>query len=810
MKNYIRKKVLALLLLSNSICIAQQTNSIKGTLINLNNEAVPFATIALRKTTKITQSNLDGKFEINNLSSGTYVVEIKCIGYKTKLDTLFLSTSTNYKAILEFSNENLDEVVVKATRVTNQNGMVFNNLSKEEISKQNLGLDAPMILNQLPNVVANSDAGNGIGYTGIRIRGTDGTRINVTINGVPVNDAESQGTFWVNMPDLLSSANNIQVQRGVGASSNGAGAFGATINFQTNQLNEKAYANVISTAGSFNTLRTTLAAGTGLLNNKFTLDARASRITSDGYVDRASSNLQSYYLSAAYYGKKSVLKFINFLGQEKTYQAWYYVPEDTLKKGNRTYNSAGAYYDTDGKLKHYSNETDNYKQNNFQLHFISTLNSRCTFNVTAHYTKGAGYYEQYKQNQLYSNYNLNDVVTAKGDTLTSTDLIRRLWLNNDFAGGLFNFNLTANNKLKFIIGGGGNTYFGKHYGKLRWLQNASNGEIDHEYYFNTANKTDLNFFIKTNYTPTSKLAIYLDLQGRQVDYKFLGYDDLLRRAPQIASYFFFNPKLGTNYSLNKNISVYASFAVANKEPNRDDFIQSNAKSRPKYETLYDTETGIKYINNSTVFNCNLFNMNYKNQLVLNGQVNNVGAYNRVNVDKSYRRGIELEFQKQIVKWFVVNSNLSLSSNKINGFTEFIDSSDAAYTVYTQYKINYTQTDISFSPSVVAGLQLIFKPIKNLEITFSNKYVGRQYLDNTSNNKRSINPYNVVDARLNYAIKTKFIPEINFMFSLYNVLNTKYETNGYTFSYYTDAQLITQNFYAPAAPINFLGGVSLRF
>ena len=784
--------------------------SLNGFIKTNTADQVSFALISIKNTQLSTISETDGSFSFKNLKPDTYIFVTKCLGFQERLDTIVLNQNLNFNLILEKSNKFLDEVVVNATRVDKGSGMAYNNIDIENIKKQNLGQDAPYLLNQLPSVVVNSDAGNAVGYTGIRIRGTDGTRINVTINGVPVNDAESQSTYYVNMPDLLSSTNNIQVQRGVGASTNGSGAFGASINFQTNELNEKPYSNVISTAGSFNTFRNTLMAGTGLLNDKFTLDARASKISSDGYINRASSNLESYYIAAGYYGKKSVIKFINFLGQEKTYQAWNYVSEDSINNGNRTYNSCGEYKDSKGNLFYYKNEVDNYKQNNFQLHFIHQINSNLKFNVTGHYTKGLGYYEQYKQGQSFSNYNLENIITTKGDTINSTDLIRRLWLNNDFVGGIFNFSYTHSAKLLMTLGGGYNNYFGLHYGRMIWAQYASNSKIDYEYNLNSANKNDGNLYLKLNIKPSSVLNVFIDMQVRQVKYSFLGFNDSLLSRLQIQKYNFFNPKFGLSYDLHKNLNIYTSFAIANKEPNRDDFVQSSPMSRPKPEQLLDLEIGAKYATKKIYFAANIYNMQYYNQLVLNGEINNVGAYNRVNVESSFRRGTELEFNAQLNKYFSLTGNFSLSQNKIVDFIQFIDSSDVNYTIYKQYKKSYKNTDISFSPNIVSSFALNINPIKNLEVSFINKYVGKQYLDNTSDDNRSIKPYNLLDIRINYKIKTNLIPEISFMFSLYNVLSENYFTNGYTYSYYEGEVLKKYNFYSPSAPINFLGGVSFKF
>lgn len=786
-------------------------HSISGKITSTKGEAVPFAAIGIKNTQLSLITNESGEFRFSGLQPDTYVLQVHSVGFLTKTDTLQVTTDVVYNPIMTVSNKQLDEVVVNATRVDNDNGMAYSNVSSETIQKQNLGQDAPYMLNQLANVVVNSDAGNGVGYTGMWIRGSDATRVNVTINGIPVNDAESQGVFWVNMPDLLSSTNNIQVQRGVGASSNGAGAFGASINFQTNSLQEKPYANVISTAGSYDTFRNTLAAGTGLMNNKFTLDARASSISSSGYIDRAKSNLQSYYLAAGYYGAKSVLKFINFMGQEKTYQAWNYVPEDSLKAGNRTYNSCGELYDANGNVSgYYANETDNYKQNNFQLHFIHKLNARVNFNISAHYTKGRGYYEQYKQDQSLDRYKISPLVTPKGDTINRSDLIRRLWLDNDFVGAIFNVNYTPKSRLAITLGGGYNTYFGRHFDRVIWSRYASDSEMDHEYDFNTANKNDANIYLKINYKPISQLSIFVDLQERAVSYRFLGFDDQFVSGMREQSYLFFNPKMGLSYNLTKQLNLYASAAVGHKEPNRNDFVQSTPKSRPLPEQMIDVEAGLKLLFKKAAFVANFYNMQYNNQLVLNGQINDVGAYNRINVPSSFRRGLELEAGADLNKYFSVSANLSLSQNKINNFTEYVDVYDTNGDFVKQEQIRYSNTDISFSPSSVSSVVLSFKPFKNFELSLINKSVGRQYLDNTSNEKRSIDPYNVTDLRINYGLRSRLIPEINVMVGIYNIFSHEYATNGYTYGYFTGSERSHFNFYAPAAPLNFLAGLSLKF
>ena len=804
------KKTFALTLILGSSQIAKSQFNLSGVLTSKEQKPIPFGIVNLKNTYLTTQANANGEYAFTNLKPGSYVVVTNCFGFIAKTDSVLITENLKLNIQLNDDNLNLDEVVVTSTRMNANSVFAHNNLTSEDIKKQNIGQDLPYALNSIPSVVINSDAGNGVGYTGIRIRGTDGTRINVTINGVPVNDAESQGTFFVDMPDLLSSTNNIQVQRGVGTSVNGAGAFGASINLQTNTLNEKPYAQINNSVGSFNTIKNTVMAGTGLINNHFTFDARASRINSDGYIDRAFSKMNSYYFSAGYYGKKTVLKAIAYSGSEKTYQAWYYVDQDSLKKGNRTDNPAGMYIDANGKVNYYKNETDNYKQDNYQLHFIHSFGNKLTANVTGHYTKGKGYYEQFKQGESLSKYKMPDVITAH-DTITNSDIIRRRWLDNDFIGAIANLDYKPTSKLNFILGEGYNIYYGKHYGEVVWAQFSNPNDFTPRYYDDKATKKDGNIYLKTYFKPTTKLNVFLDLQMRNVSYDFMGFDtSLVNAQPLNASYTFYNPKAGINYLLAKNTTVYASFGIANKEPNRDDFVQSSTKSRPKSEQLMDLEFGATQRFKNCYIAVNMFDMEYKNQLVLNGKINDVGSYNRVNVDVSYRRGAEIELNANITKYFTFNGNITLSQNKIKNFNEFIDSSDVNYTIYTQYKKVYKETDIAFSPNVIAAANFIFKPIKNLEISILNKYVGQQFLDNTSNSNRAINPYFVTDFRVNYTIYTKLIKEINLMAMIYNISNTRYETNGYTYSYYEGDKLFTKNFLAPSAPTHIMVGLNFKF
>ena len=558
-------------------------------------------------------------------------------------------------------NKILDEVNVNAVKADNKTPIAFTNLTKKEIQKSNLGQDLPFLISLTPSIVTTSDAGAGIGYTGFRIRGTDPSRINVTINGIPLNDSESQGVWWVNMPDFASSLENIQIQRGVGTSTNGAAAFGASINLQTIGVNELAYAKTNSTIGSYNTLKNNIELGTGVINKKFTFDTRLSQITSDGYIDRASSDLKSLYLQGTYFDKTSILKGIIFSGQERTYQAWNGVPLKYLDS-NRTYNSYT-----------YENEVDNYSQTHYQLHYSKNLSLSTNLNIAGHYTHGEGYYEQEKLAQNLMDYNLSNIIIGD-DTISSTDLIRRKWLNNDFGGITYAIN-HKRNKLNFTLGGAYNKYSGQHYGNIIWAEYASNGSFEHEYYRNIATKFDNNIFVKSDYQASEKTSVFIDLQLRNIDYEFNGNDVNGSLGKQNVELEFFNPKFGLTHKMSKNQILYGSYAVANKEPNRADYVESSPESRPVHETLYNTEVGYKYSDKWLIFNVNLFNMDYDNQLIKTGEINDVGYFTSKNVKSSFRRGIEVEGAYMINKNFKVNGNLTISENKVDTFTQYVDNWD---------------------------------------------------------------------------------------------------------------------------------------
>lgn len=799
-------------------------HAIQGSITNEEGAPVHGATVSLKNTYKATFSNEQGAYALKNLSDGTYELWVSFVGYeKQSVEVSISGSDVTQNVVLKKSNINLGELVVEATRVKEDAPIAHENISKEELAKNNNGVDVPILLDQATSVVTTTDAGAGVGYTGIRIRGSDGTRINVTVNGIPLNDPESHGVWWVNMPDLASSTSSIQIQRGVGSSTNGAGAFGASINVNTLESETKAYGEYGGSYGSFNTHKNTVKFGSGLIDDKWTFDGRLSNIQSDGYMDRASSDLKSYYFSAGYHSKKSLLKFITFAGHEKTYQAWSGVPS-TFLDTNRTFNP----YTYDGEI-------DNYQQRHYQLHYVYNANKHFKVNAALHYTRGFGFFEQYKgvaENALInygkerlSNYGLNDVITPAGDTITHTDLIRRRWLDNHFYGAVFSAEYSKN-KTSVIVGGGINQYLGKHFGEVIWAEFASNGSIRHPYYDNDAVKNDANVYAKVSQDITDNFSVFADLQVRSVTYNFLGYDNELNNVTQDASMFFFNPKAGLNYRITDAQQVYGFFGVGNKEPNRNDFTESSPLSRPMHEELYNTEVGYRLKTQKLFVHINLFSMEYKNQLIVTGQLNDVGAAVRVNVPDSYRRGIEFTGGARLHKTLEWRLNTTFSHNKIAQFDEYIDNWDT----WGQEVVTHAHADIAFSPNIIAGSQLIYTPFNTekhgaLEVAFISKYVGEQFIDNTSSPHAKLKAYFVNDLRVQYSIKNKLFKEVILSTWVRNLFNEQYLANAWVYRFtssggsYGDIYENTENGDTnrynlmglfPQAGINYFIGLTLRF
>jgi iron complex outermembrane recepter protein len=748
------------------------------------------ATIQLEGTRYFAIADQYGNFEIRKVKKGEYTLIAKFIGYETLTRELTITGDQQLQLFMDESATLTDEVVVYATRASEKTPTTFTNVNEKAIQKQNFGQDLPFLLNWTPSLVTTSDAGAGVGYTGIRIRGSDATRINVTINGIPYNDSESQGTYWVDIPDVASSLQSIQIQRGVGTSTNGAGAFGASVNLQTASLKADPYAEVTISGGSYNTIRNVLKAGTGLINDHWAFDGRVSRIMSDGYIDRASSNLISYYGSGGYFGKNTVIKAVMFGGIEKTYQSWYGVDEATLTT-NRTYNYAGAIYDQDGNVsRFYENEEDNYRQDNFQIHFSQKVNEAWTGNLSLHYTYGRGYYEQYNQDKPFSELGLDDIELPDGSSVTSGDFILRKWLDNQFYGTTYSFNYEKD-KVNVVIGGGYNEYANaKHYGEIIWAEYASNSRLGSKWYNGESQKRDFNIYAKINYDVTQKINAFADVQYRGVDYETAGTLDDLTPYDVSDNFNFFNPKLGLSYLLAENNHLYASYAIAHREPNRDDYLYNEVK--PKAESLGNLEVGWRRATSVLNFELNYYLMNYSDQLVLTGEITNVGSPIRANVGKSYRTGVEASAVFHLGKNLSWNVNATLSKNKNVDYI-FMDENGE-----TEKK----NTSIILSPEFISGSQLTWSPVKNLQATLLVKYVGKQFLDNTQNDQLALSSYHVEDLRLGYTFHVKGLSGIETSLLLNNLLNAKYESNGYVWDSYA--------YYYPQATRNFMIMVTVKF
>ena len=711
---------------------------------------------------------------------------------------LFLAAQTDSVPLNEDSLRRsalfLEPVEVIAIRASENAPFAKTTITSAAIKSSNLGQDLPFILNQTPSVVINSDAGNGVGYTGIRIRGSDATRINMTINGIPYNDAESQGLFFVNLPDLASSVSDIQIQRGIGTSSNGAGAFGASMNFSTNEVNLDAYGELNNSAGSFNTWKNTIKAGSGLINGHFTVDARLSKISSDGFIDRATTDLSSFYVSGAYITDNTSIRVNVLSGKERTYQAWNGIPEADLHN-NRRANYSG----TEKPGEPYDNETDNYQQDHYQLFFNHRFSDDLSFNTAFFLTKGKGYYENYKAGESYADYGLSDFIIGN-DTLAQTDLVRRLWLDNDYFGQILSLRYKHSRGL-LTVGGGWNRYNGKHFGEVTWAQ--AGFPVNFRWYDLRSKKTDVNAYAKYEYRIATGLQLFGDLQYRDVVYNLGGFRD----NPTLFinnHYHFVNPKLGITYNFDRT-RMYASYAFASKEPNRDDF-EAGAEQQPEPEKMHDIEAGVETKFNRYSWSANVYYMKYRDQLIPTGKINDVGAYTRINIPDSYRAGIELQGSVTLAKWLAFSANLALSRNKVQNFTEYYDDYDDG----GQKSVYRGSTDIAFSPSVTGGAGISIEPFENARIALLSKYVSRQYLDNTSMKSRSLDPYYVQDARVSYSLPNRLFKSTDLILQVNNVFNKKYEANGYTFSYLYDGSLTTENFYFPMAGTNFMFAVNIGF
>lgn len=719
----------------------------------------------------------------------------------TVFTSLFITVSAQEKTQDSTKIEALDEVLVQAVRVDADSPITHSNLDKEELEKRNLGQDIPYMLNYLPSVVTTSDAGAGVGYTYIRVRGSDASRVNVTLNGIPYNDSESQGTFWVNLPDFTSSVQSLQLQRGVGTSTNGSGAFGASLNLLSDAVSNEAYGEIANSFGSYNTHKHNVKFSTGLLSEHFEVAGRLSTIQSDGYIDRASSDLKSYFLQGAFVNRNTLIKALVFGGREETYQSWNGLEDPEKLENDRTFNSAGMYTDEDGNIQFYDNEVDNYAQDHYQLLWNQRFNNNWSTNVSLNYTKGEGYFEQYKEDEAFETYSFESIEIGN-DTINTTDLIRRRWLDNDFYAANANVNY-KNNKIDFTGGAFYSYYNGDHYGEVIWARYASNSEIRDRYYEGNGEKSEFTVFSKATYRFSEKWSVFGDLQGRFLNYNISGITSDLEALTVDEDYSFFNPKAGLTYKLNPSNQFYFSYGKAHREPSRNDYEQGIVTP----EKLDDFELGWRFASEKAKVSTNVYFMNYKDQLVLSGELNDVGAPLRTSSGKSYRLGLEVDAEIQLLKNLRTLPNIALSTNKN---VDFVTSRDGEL-------VNLGSTNISFSPSVVAGNMLEYSPIQNLQLGFLSKFVGEQYMGNIDSEASKLDSYFINDLNIVYTLDSlPWVKEVVFSALVNNIFNVEYISNGYFYTYDDDFSnpgtitTVEGAGYYPQATINFLVGATVKF
>jgi iron complex outermembrane receptor protein len=781
------KKISIFLFLFVSTLANAQSFSLSGKVVDENKNPLAGASILVKEIKKGTTTDVDGTFRFN-LTKGKYTIEVSFLGYKTLSKKITLSKNEETIIELQTGSTVLEEVLVSAVRVNAEVPVTFSNLTKKEIAKRNLGQDIPILLNYMPSVVSSSDAGAGVGYTYMSVRGSNGSRINVTVNGIPYNDPESHGTFWVNLGDFASSTENLQLQRGVGTSTNGSGAFGASLNILTDAVSEDAFAEISNSFGSFNTKKHTVKFSTGKINEHIEIAGRLSNISSDGYVDRAFADLKSYYLQGSYTDENTLIKAVTFGGKEQTYQAWAGLTADELAADRRQ----NPYT--------YENETDNYEQNHYQLHWNERLNENWSTNVALNYTKGLGYFEQSKEGEDAADFNH---LIADG-----SDVIVRRWLDNDFYVVNFNTNYKTD-KLNFISGVSYSDYTGDHYGEVIWGSDlAADVNIRDRYYFSDAKKTDFSAFAKATFDITDKLIGYVDVQGRFVGYQTKGITSDIVPIDVDATFSFFNPKFGFTYKINQNNSFYTSFAVANREPNRNDF--ENGVTTP--ETLNDYELGWRLKSENIQLTINSYYMDYKNQLVLTGALNDVGAPIRATSGSSYRLGLEIDADIRISNKLSIKPNATFSSNKNRDFFINKDGNTTPQSL--------GNTDLSFSPDIIVGNSFTYAPLENVQFSFLSKYVGAQFLSNFSSEISTndvLDSYFTSDINIVYELETTTIfKSITFTALVNNVFNVAYVDRGYYYTFdddYSAANQVTTMDgagYYPQATRNFLVGMTLKF
>ena len=779
------KKITIFLFLFVSVLTNAQKVTVSGKIVDKNQKILTGATVLVKETNQGISSDFDGNFSFK-LNKGTFTLKVSFIGFKTIEKSIFLDKDKVLTIALEEDDNVLDEVLVSAVRATSSIPVTYSNLSKKELAKRNLGQDIPILLNYLPSVISSSDAGAGIGYTYLNVRGSNSERINVTINGIPYNDPESHGTFWVNLGDFASSTENLQLQRGVGTSTNGSGAFGASLNILTDAISENAGGEISNSFGSYGTRKHTVKFTTGKINEHLEVSGRFSNIHSDGYIDRAFTNLKSYFLQASYKDENTLIKAVSFGGAERTYQAWYGLDPQQLKEDRRQ----NPYT--------YENEVDDYKQNHYQLHWNEQLNNHWSTNIGLNYTKGAGFFEQYKTDENAAAF--NNLIED------GSDVIVRRWLDNDFY--VFNFNANyKDEKLNIITGISYSNYTGDHFGEVIWGSNLASGvSYGDRYYFSDAKKTDMSVFSKATYQMNEKVSAYLDLQGRFINYQTKGLTSDRNPLDIDAQFNFFNPKAGFIYKIAAQNNIYLSYARANREANRNDF--ENGVSSP--EILDDIELGWRYKSDRVQLNTNIYYMNYKNQLVLTGAIDDVGAPIRATSGKSYRLGLEIDADLKLNDQFSIKSNAAFSTNKNEDFTAPINGN----------LVNLGDTPLSFSPNVIVGNMVMYQPSNNLQISFLSKYVGKQFMSNLNSSVSKLDvldSYFTSDLNFVYEIATKKVFDAIIISGIINnIFNTEYVDRGFYYTYddtWSSPDSVTTldgAGYYPQATRNFLVGVTLKF
>ena len=814
------KHYLTLCALCLMACLAFAQEKISVQVTDEQANSITGATVSIGNATQTTDARGRATFAAVHGTSQT--VKASHLGYESTSQSI-TAGQTIVTIILRPAMHQTGEVFVQSTRARENGSTTFRNISKEELRKTNLGQDIPFLLDQTPGVVVSSDAGAGIGYTSMRIRGSDNERINVTLNGIPLNDAESMGSFFVNLPDFASSVESIQVQRGIGTSTNGAGAFGASVNIQTDVLETQPYAELNNSYGSFNSWKNTVKVGSGLIKNKYAFNARLSRIATDGYVERASANMQSFYLDGGLYTQKHTLKATLFSGKQTTYQSWYGTPEPLLT-GNRealpAYADAMELYDDPERQRllnadrrynfyTYDGQTDNYQQTHAHLQYTYTPSQKFSVQSALHYTRGAGYFEEFRPDDRLSRYNLPSVIHGT-DTISRTDLVRQRWLDNHFYGLTYALNYNASNDLRFTVGGAYNEYIGDHFGEVIWAQYASTGKLGDRYYFNDAKKTDFNIYGKADYRKGDWL-LNADLQYRIINYRAEGPDQRAVYLDFSDNLHFFNPKVGTTYFINESSNLYGSYAYASKEPVRKDYAENPLNEFPRPERMHNVELGYRLRQSNFNLGLNAYAMLYKDQLIATGALNDVGGTIRQNVPDSYRAGVEFDGAWIISPQFEWRATAALSTNKIRNFVEYIAIYDANWEVAGQQVNTYDKTNIALSPTTVLSSDFTYRPLEPLALSLTSKYVSRMYLDNTSSVDRSIDPSFVNNLRAVYTLSAWGLERIDLNLAVNNVLNAKFATNGYTWGSIDPSGTYNFfNFYFPQATTNFLLGLNIRF